>query len=74
MPRLGLPSRVRSLGTDGVDEARVRALVLDHLARAQLEDELRSRAVEILLREEHVGRPWLGLGLGSDLVRVRVRV
>ena len=68
------PIEQAALGTDGVDEARVRALILDHLARAQLEDELRSRAVEMLLREEHVGRPWLGLGLGSDLVRVRVRV
>ena len=46
-----------AVGTDGVDEARVLALVLEHLAAAQLEDQLRSRSVEILLGEEDVGRP-----------------
>eukprot|EP00964_Phaeocystis_antarctica_P077605 scaffold48187_cov62-Phaeocystis_antarctica.AAC.3 len=44
-----------AVGTDGVDEARVLALVLEHLAAAQLEDQLRSRSVEILLGEEDVG-------------------
>ena len=45
-----------AVGTDGVDEARVLALVLEHLAAAQLEDQLRSRTIEILLGEEDVGR------------------